>query len=64
MLKLQGHFNQANEDIRSIVTSAEKAMKRGGEDQPMSNSREDGGGAQVIRFPIAASMTRKLEAGE
>jgi DNA recombination protein RmuC len=30
VLKLQAHFNQANEDVRQIVISAEKAEKRGG----------------------------------
>jgi DNA recombination protein RmuC len=30
VLKLQAHFNQANEDVRQIVISAEKAQKRSG----------------------------------
>ena len=29
VLKLQAHFNQANEDMRQIVISAEKVEKRG-----------------------------------
>ena len=29
VLKLQAHFNQANEDVRQILISAEKAQKRG-----------------------------------
>jgi DNA recombination protein RmuC len=63
VLKLQGHFNQANEDVRLIVTSAEKAMKRGARITDVEFT-EDGGSAQIIPAPIAASMTRKLEAGE
>ena len=63
VLKLQGHFNQANEDVRLIVTSAEKAMKRGTRIAEVEFA-EDAGGAEIIPAPIAASMTRKLEAGE
>ncbi len=63
VLKLQGHFNQANEDVRLIVTSAEKAMKRGTRIAEVEFA-EEGGGAEIIPVPIAASMTRKLEAGE
>jgi DNA recombination protein RmuC len=63
VLKLQSHFNQANEDVRLIVTSAEKAMKRGARIAEVEFA-EDGGGAEIIPAPMAASMTRKLEAGE
>jgi DNA recombination protein RmuC len=59
VLKLQGHFNQANEDVRLIVTSAEKAMKRGTQIAEVE-FEADGGGAEIIPAP----MTRKLEAGE
>ena len=59
VLKLQGHFNQANEDVRLIVTSAEKAMKRGAQIAEVE-FEEDGAGAEIIPAPVA----RKLEAGE
>jgi DNA recombination protein RmuC len=59
VLKLQGHFNQANEDVRLIVTSAEKAMKRGAQIAEVE-FEEDGAGAEIIAAPIS----RKLEAGE
>ena len=59
MLKLQGHFNQANEDVRLIVTSAEKAMKRGAQIAEVE-FEEEAGSAEIIAAPIM----RKLEAGE
>ncbi|MGA2893037.1 MAG: DNA recombination protein RmuC [Xanthobacteraceae bacterium] len=59
VLKLQGHFNQANEDVRLIVTSAEKAMKRGAQIAEVE-FEEEAGSAEIIAAPIM----RKLEAGE
>jgi DNA recombination protein RmuC len=59
VLKLQGHFNQANEDVRQIVVSAEKIEKRGARIAEVE-LEEDGRVADVIPAPI----TRKLEAGE
>jgi DNA recombination protein RmuC len=57
-LKLQGHFNQANEDIRQIVISAEKVEKRGTRITDVEFT--DGApSADVIAAPL-----RKLEAGE
>ena len=57
VLKLQGHFNQANEDVRQIVISAEKVEKRGAR---IAEVEFDDDGAEII----PAQMTRKLEAGE
>jgi DNA recombination protein RmuC len=59
VLKLQGHFNQANEDVRQIVVSAEKIEKRGARIAEVELA-EDGNVADVIPAPIP----RKLEAGE
>ncbi len=59
VLKLQGHFNQANEDVRLIVTSAEKAMKRGAQIAEVE-FEEDGARGEIIPAPIPF----KLEAGE
>ncbi len=59
VLKLQGHFTQANEDVRQIVISAEKVEKRGARIAEVEFD-EDGGIAEVIPAPVA----RKLEAGE
>jgi DNA recombination protein RmuC len=58
VLKLQGHFSQANEDVRLIVTSAEKAMKRGAQIAEVE-FEEDGTPGEIIPAPM-----RKLEAGE
>jgi DNA recombination protein RmuC len=57
VLKLQGHFNQTNEDVRQIVISAEKVQKRGAR---IAEVEFDEDGAEIIPAP----MTRKLEAGE
>ena len=59
VLKLQGHFGQANEDVRQIVVSAEKIQKRGARIAEVE-LEEDGRVADVIAAPI----TRELEAGE
>jgi DNA recombination protein RmuC len=63
VLKLQGHFSQANEDVRQIVISAEKIEKRGARIQDVEFEGDMGsaqGGAEVMAAPI----TRKLQAGE
>jgi DNA recombination protein RmuC len=57
VIKLQGHFNQANEDVRQIVISAEKVEKRGARITEVEFEDDD---AEIIPAP----MTRKLEAGE
>jgi DNA recombination protein RmuC len=59
VLKLQGHFNQASEDVRQIVISAEKVEKRGTRIAEVE-FEADGHSAEVIPAPLA----RKLEAGE
>jgi DNA recombination protein RmuC len=59
VLKLQGHFNQANEDVRQIVISAEKIEKRGTRIAEVE-FEADGHSAEVIPAPLV----RKLEAGE
>jgi DNA recombination protein RmuC len=59
VLKLQGHFNQANEDVRQIVVSAEKIEKRGARIAEVE-LEEDGHVTDVIPAPVV----RKLEAGE
>jgi len=58
VLKLQGHFNQANEDVRQIVISAEKVEKRGARIKDVEFEQEDSATA-VITAPV-----RQLEAGE
>jgi DNA recombination protein RmuC len=55
--KLQGHFNQANEDIRQSIVSIDKIESRGARISDVEF--EDDGGAV-----IAAPLLRKLEAGE
>ncbi len=57
--KLQNHFNQANEDVRQIVISAEKVEKRG---TRIRDVEFDGEAASAEIIP--APMLRKLEAGE
>jgi DNA recombination protein RmuC len=59
VLKLQGHFNQANEDVRQIVISAEKVEKRGARITEVEFN-DNGSEPDVIPAP----MMRKLEAGE
>jgi DNA recombination protein RmuC len=59
VLKLQGHFNQASEDVRQIVISAEKVEKHGARIAEVEFA-DDGRGAEIIPVP----MTPKLEAGE
>jgi DNA recombination protein RmuC len=59
VLKLQTHFNQANEDVRQIVISAEKVEKRGARIAEVE-FEEDGHTADIL--PIAEA--RKLEAGK
>jgi DNA recombination protein RmuC len=58
VLKLQGHFNQANEDVRQIVISAEKVEKRGARIAEVEFAEDRAG--DIPPAPIA----RKLQAGE
>jgi DNA recombination protein RmuC len=58
VVKLQGHFNQANDDVRQILISSEKVQKRGARIAEVE-FEEDGRSAEIIAAPV-----RKLEAGE
>ncbi|MFZ1922148.1 MAG: DNA recombination protein RmuC [Xanthobacteraceae bacterium] len=71
--KLQGHFNQATEDIRLSVVSIEKIESRGEritqvelqvELQDGSQGELNGTVGHAASNVIAAPITRKLEAGE
>jgi DNA recombination protein RmuC len=57
VLKLQAHFNQANEDVRQIVISAEKAEKRGGRIAEVEFAED---AADALPVP----PVRQLQAGE
>jgi DNA recombination protein RmuC len=59
VLKLQTHFNQANEDVRQIVISAEKVEKRGARIAEVE-FEEDGAAGNVLPLP----EVRKLEVGK
>jgi DNA recombination protein RmuC len=62
VLKLQQHFNHANEDVRQILVSAEKIEKRGARIQEVEfDEEEEGrkGDAVVIPAPM-----RRLQARE
>jgi len=59
VLKLQGHFNQANEDVRQILISAEKVEKRGARIVDVE-FEADSGLAEIVPAPA----TRQLQAGE
>jgi len=67
VLKLQNHFNQANEDVRQILISADKIEKRAGriEELDFGQGDEAPAGAESTRgadqFP---AQPRKLQAGE
>jgi len=62
VVKLQAHFDQANEDMRQILISTDKIGKRAGriEELEFDGEGEAGTGGNVIAAPIP----RKLEAGE
>ncbi len=63
VLKLQGHFSQANEDVRQIVISAEKIEKRGARIQDV----EFAGEMETVQDNsevIPAPISRRLQAGE
>jgi DNA recombination protein RmuC len=57
--KLQGHFNQSNEDIRLSIVSIDKIEARGERIQQVEL-----GAVPADSNVIPAPMTRKLEAGE
>jgi DNA recombination protein RmuC len=60
VLKLQGHFGQANEDVRQILISAEKVEKRGGRIREVDFTEDAPAPSNVI----AAPMRPKLQVGE
>ena len=60
VLNLQKHFNQANEDVRQILISAEKVEKRGTRIREVEFDGEEEPAANVIPVPV----TPKLQAGE
>jgi DNA recombination protein RmuC len=57
--KLQGHFNQSNEDIRQAIISVEKIESRGEKIQQV-----DVGILMPVESNVMAAPVRKLEAGE
>jgi DNA recombination protein RmuC len=57
--KLQGHFNQSNEDIRQAIISVEKIESRGEKIQQV-----DVGILAPVESNVIAAPVRKLEAGE
>src|SRR5262249_29478435 len=60
VLKLQQHFDQANEDVRQILIWAEKVEKRGTRIRDVQFDESFEAASNVIPAPIA----RKLSAGE
>ena len=62
VVKLQAHFDQANEDMRQILISTDKIGKRAGRIEELEFDGEPGAGAESNVIP--APIPRKLEAGE
>ncbi len=70
VLKLQGHFNQANEDVRQILISADKIEKRAGRIEELDFSKDEAPAAEMTPRIVKNSgaelfppLTRKLQAG-
>jgi DNA recombination protein RmuC len=67
VLKLQNHFNQANEDVRQILISADKIEKRAGRIEELDFTTHDDpppraeGAPAPSLFPV---QPQKLQAGE
>jgi len=67
VLKLQNHFNQANEDVRQILISADKIEKRAGRIEELDFTKHDDppprteGAPAPGLFPV---QPQKLQAGE
>ena len=67
VLKLQSHFNQANEDVRQILISADKIEKRAGRIEELDFTKHDDpppraeGAPAPGLFPV---QPQKLQAGE
>jgi DNA recombination protein RmuC len=68
VLKLQKHFNDASEDIRQILISADKIEKRAGRIEELDFSKTDtpADTARVVKSatPELFPLPRKLQAGE
>jgi DNA recombination protein RmuC len=62
--KLQTHFNQANEDVRMIVVSAEKIDRRAERIKDLEFGDEAAVEAPRGKPELFAVPTRKLQAGE
>jgi DNA recombination protein RmuC len=61
VLKLQQHFNHANEDVRQILISAEKIEKRGARIQEVEFDDADARAADAVVIP---APIRRLQARE
>ncbi len=61
VLKLKGHFDQANEDVRQVLISAEKMEKRGLRITEVEFGSENADPPATV---IPAPIPRRLEAGE
>src|ERR1700712_3713863 len=68
VLKLQKHFGDANEDVRQILTSADKIEKRAGRIEELDFSKPDAPAetprAAKPSAPELFPLARKLQAGE
>jgi DNA recombination protein RmuC len=67
VLKLQNHFNQANEDVRQILISADKIEKRAGriEELDFSKTEAPADPPHLVKpAPELFPLQRKLQAGE
>jgi DNA recombination protein RmuC len=68
VVKLQKHFNDANEDIRQVLISADKIEKRAGRIEELDFSKSDAAVDDARPIKSAAAellpLPRKLQAGE
>lgn len=71
VLKLKGHFDQTNEDLRQVLISAEKIEKRGARigEVEFGGAEENpavafGGAEENAAVVIPAPLPRRLQAGE
>jgi len=66
--KLQTHFNQANEDVRQILISADKIEKRAGRIEELDFSKTDTADVTPVSKPapvdMFAPLPKKIQAGE